>query len=224
MSFQHDTSRRCPRIKICGVTCPEQGLKIALLGADAIGLIVGAESPRKIGLRQASAIIQKLPPFVTKIALVANQSKERINQIISQLSVDYVQFHGDESDEFCQQFTFPYIRCLRVRDNEVNLIAQMQNILDQGAKAVLLDAWDSKKYGGTGKQIVIDYQSLRYFQHPFILAGGITADNVVQKIKDFQPYAIDVSSGVEISPGNKDMGKVYSLIYNIVNYQRSLLN
>lgn len=206
-----------PRIKICGITCVQQAVEIANLGVDALGLIVGAESPRQITLSQADQIIKALPPFITKVALVVNQPHAHIHNIINQLDIDLIQFHGDESAEFCNQFNFPYIRCLRVATDEKNIPKEIANIHNQGAIGVLLDAWDKDQYGGTGKQINAKF-SLKDIQSPVILAGGINADNAVQKLIDFQPYAIDVNSGVESAPGKKNINQIQQLMKNIHHY------
>ena len=206
-----------PRIKICGITDPLQAEEISKLGIDALGLIVGADaSKRKISLSQAEKIIAKIPPFISKVALVVNQPTAKITEIITQLDIDYIQFHGDESSDFCNQFNFPYIRCLRVKNHQ-DVSSQISTTLKQGAKAVLLDAWDEKQYGGTGKQIVLP-NALNNLPQPFILAGGISADNAVLKVKELQPYALDINSGVEISPGNKDVAKIRLLMHNINQY------
>jgi phosphoribosylanthranilate isomerase len=201
------------RIKVCGLTEPQQAKQIALLGVDAIGLIVGAKSKRQISLSKAKAIIKEIPPFVSKVVLSVNQSAEQVQEMIRQLEFDYIQFHGDESSEFCNQFNFPYIRCLHVKADTKDLPAKMQTILDEGAQAVLLDAWDDKQYGGTGKQIRLR-NSIK-LPHPFILAGGINADNATQKVLNFQPYAIDVNSGVENAPGDKNIEKIQLLMQNL---------
>jgi phosphoribosylanthranilate isomerase len=196
------------RIKICGITKPEDALSAASSGADAIGLVFYAASPRAVTVDQAARIIAVVPPFVSVVALFVNETASRINQVLSSLSIDVLQFHGDESADFCQQFNRPYIKGVRVRAG-LDLASVCRAY--PTARAVLLDAWQEGVPGGTGKTFDWSLAALQ-FSLPVVLAGGLNPGNVREAIAALQPSAVDVSGGVELRPGVKDHKKIDQFI------------
>lgn len=178
------------------------------LGVNAIGLIFYPKSPRNITLKQADALINKIPPFVDVVAVLVNPDLTTVQQIINELPIQYLQFHGEESQEFCQQFTVPYIKAVPAQ-NYANL--QQATQLYPSASAILLDTPSATERGGTGRifdwTIIPDTTSL-----PIILAGGINASNVQEAIAIAKPYAVDLCSGIEASVGIKDHQKMQEFI------------
>ena len=201
------------RVKICGITRVEDALAAVRLGADAIGLVFYAESPRNVSLQAAQEIVAVLPPFISVAGLFVNASQNKIETVLSQLRLDVLQFHGDETAADCAQFNLPYIKAIRVKP-DTNLL---QCCLEfNSAKALLLDAYTDAAYGGTGH--VFDWNLIpRSLPLPVILAGGLTAENVGAAIQQIQPYAVDVSGGVEQAKGIKDAEKIAAFM-RAVNY------
>ncbi len=192
------------RVKICGITNVKDALDVVEAGADAIGLVFYAPSPRSVMLAQAKEIVSSVPAFVTVVGLFVNAEKSEIEKIIAEVGIDLIQFHGDESPAFCRQFNRPYIKVVRVK-LDTNLIQYADDFFD--AKALLLDAYAEGLPGGTGHSF--DWGLIpSNLATPVILAGGLNVENVAQAIKTVQPYAVDVSSGVEVAKGIKDAYKV----------------
>ena len=201
------------RVKICGITRVEDALAAVRLGADAIGLVFYAESPRNVSLQAAQEIVSVLPPFISVVGLFVNASQNKIETVLSQLRLDVLQFHGDEAAADCAQFNLPYLKAIRVKP-DTNLL---QCCLEfNSAKALLLDAYTEAAYGGTGH--VFDWNLIpKSLPLPVILAGGLTAENVGAAIQQIQPYAVDVSGGVEQAKGIKDAEKIAAFM-RAVNY------
>jgi phosphoribosylanthranilate isomerase len=198
------------RIKICGITRPEDARAAVDAGADAIGLVFYASSPRSVTLEQAQAICAVIPPFVTIVALTVNADKALLQEIIGALPVSLLQFHGDEEPEHCEAFSIPYIKALRMSDG-LDVVAECERF--SSALALLLDAYQPGKPGGTGESF--DWGRVPGSIGPgIILAGGLTPGNVEQAIERVSPYAVDVSGGVEESPGIKDVFKINEFIGN----------
>ena len=192
------------RIKICGITRPGDARAAVANGADAIGLVFYAKSPRAVTVEQARSIVAVVPPFVSVVALFVDEAADQITRILGSVQIDLIQFHGDEAPEFCRQFGRPWIKALRVRP-QMNLEAQCHRY--RNARGVLLDSWQEGVPGGTGK--VFDWQlASNELPLPVVLAGGLHADNVGSAIDRVQPAAVDVSGGVEQSPGIKDAEKI----------------
>ena len=191
------------RIKICGVKDGQIARAAAEAGADAIGMMFYEKSKRHITLGQAQSIVSAVPPMVNKIGVVVNPTNEHVELLLENLALDYLQFHGDESPEFCASFGLPYIKAIRVADGcNVNRIEEQFNT----ASAILLDTFVSNEYGGTGK--AFDWRIARYNgTKPIILAGGLDIDNIGEAINTALPYAVDISSGVETN-GQKDVQKI----------------
>ncbi|MFJ3150941.1 phosphoribosylanthranilate isomerase [Pseudomonas hunanensis] len=192
------------RSKICGITRIEDALAAAEAGADAIGFVFYAKSPRAVDVRQARAIIAELPPFVTTVGLFVNASRCELNEILEVVPLDLLQFHGDETPQDCEGYHRPWIKALRVRPGD-DLEAACQ--LYAGARGILLDTYVSGVPGGTGEAFDWSLVPARLGK-PIILAGGLSADNVGQAIARVKPYAVDVSGGVEQAKGIKDAAKI----------------
>ena len=192
------------RVKICGITRVQDALEAVRCGADAIGLVFYAASPRYVSISQAQQIVSAIPPFVSVVGLFVNASQTEIETILSQVKLDVVQFHGDESAAECERIKLPYFKAIRVKP-DTNLLQYEVDF--SSAKALLLDAYAESAYGGTGQ--VFDWDLIpQNMSKPVILAGGLTVENVGLAIEKVQPYAVDVSGGVELSKGIKDAKKM----------------
>ena len=196
------------RSKICGITRVEDALAAVEAGADAIGLVFYAKSPRAVSIEQAKAIVAALPPFVTSVGLFVDMPRETLQALLREVPLDLLQFHGDESPADCEGFARPYIKALRVRADQD--VARMMAPYS-GACGILLDTFVEGVPGGTGA--AFDWSLVpREAGKPIILAGGLTPDNVAQAIAQVCPYAVDVSGGVEAAKGIKDAGKVKAFL------------
>ena len=196
------------RSKICGITRIEDALAALEAGADAIGLVFYGKSPRAVGVEQAAAIVQALPPFVTSVGLFVDMPRDELQQLLQRLPLDLLQFHGDESPADCEGHGRPYIKALRVRPGE-DVAAAMAPY--SGAQGILLDTFVEGVPGGTGASF--DWSLVpEDAAKPIILAGGLDADNVATAIRQVRPYAVDVSGGVEASKGIKDAGKIRAFV------------
>ncbi|MGC7837319.1 phosphoribosylanthranilate isomerase [Pseudomonas wayambapalatensis] len=192
------------RTKICGITRIEDALAAVEAGADAIGFVFYAKSPRAVDVRQARAIIEQLPPFVTTVGLFVNASRCELNEILEVVPLDLLQFHGDETPADCGGYHRPWIKALRVRPGD-DIEAACQQY--SGARGILLDTYVAGVPGGTGE--AFDWSLVpERLSKPIILAGGLSADNVGQAIAQVRPYAVDVSGGVEQAKGIKDASKI----------------
>ena len=182
----------------------KDALDVVEAGADAIGLVFYAPSPRAVTLAQAKEVVASIPAFVTVVGLFVNAEKSEIEKTITEVGIDLMQFHGDESPDFCRQFNRPYIKAVRVKA-DTNLIQYADEFFD--AKALLLDAYAEGLPGGTGQSF--DWSLIpSNLAKSVILAGGLNAENVAQAINAVQPYAVDVSGGVEVAKGIKDVYKI----------------
>lgn len=202
------------RIKICGITRLEDALAATYAGADAIGFVFYPPSPRSITLEAAEKIIQSLPPFATTVGLFVNASFEEVSKISNKLSLDLLQFHGEESPEHCEQFNQPWIKALRVQAT-TDITKEIKRY--NKAQGILLDSYVAGVQGGTGA--TFDWSLIpQQTNKPIILAGGLTIDNVQQAIKIAKPYAVDISGGVENTKGIKDHDKIKNFIKKVKNY------
>lgn len=196
------------RVKICGITRPQDALAAARHGADAIGLVFYAPSPRAVDIATARAIVRVLPPFVSVVALFVNAAADQIRSVLSEVSVDLLQFHGDELPQDCEGFGKPWIKAVAMRE-DIDLTEVAARY--RGAAGLLVDAYHPGVAGGTGQ--VFDWSRIpATLGLPLVLAGGLSPDNVTQAIQQVQPYAVDVSSGVERHKGIKDEDKVAMFI------------
>ncbi len=198
------------RVKICGITSSEDALAAVAAGADALGFVFYAKSPRAVSPEQAAAIIHSLPPFVTTVGLFVNAERARIESTVLGCGLDAIQLHGDESPQDCLYSGCRVIKALRIKDS-----ASLERAADYEVSGLLFDAWSDRVYGGSGE--VFDWHLLKDFasHHPVILAGGLNPENVADAIRQVRPYAVDVSSGVELSPGKKDLIKVAEFIRQV---------
>ncbi|MBE9179833.1 phosphoribosylanthranilate isomerase [Oculatella sp. LEGE 06141] len=201
------------RVKICGITQPEQGAAIARLGATALGFICVPQSPRYVVPEQIRAVVEHLAVPVDRVGVFADVPLEEMVRVVAIANLNGVQLHGNESPAVCRQLKsalpgIEVIKALRVRNS--NALEQAQ--LYYGAvDTLLLDAYHPDVLGGTGK--TLDWSALQQFcpTCPWFLAGGINPDNVLNALSQIQPHGIDLSSGVEISPGYKDLDRVAQL-------------
>ena len=199
------------RVKICGITRVEDALLVAEAGVDAIGLVFHEKSPRYVSIEQAQKICQALPAFISVVALFKDESDAQVRHVEQTLAIDVLQFHGLETADFCRQFQRPYIKALGVAGVD-DLISMAQPYDD--AQAILLDAHAAGEQGGSGQ--VFDWHKIpSEWKDKIILAGGLTPTNIAQAMKVASPYALDLSSGVESSPGCKDTVKVHALMQQI---------
>ena len=199
------------RIKICGIKHLDDALKAIEFGADAIGLIFVEKSPRYVSLTDARVIAESLPPFVTSVGLFMNASEETVREALKVVPLNLLQFHGEESPAFCDQFGVPYVKVLKMREN-VNVIAFTQEY--PNAAGILLDTYHEKG-GGTGESF--DWSLIpEDVSVPLILAGGLTPENVASAVETVKPYAVDVSSGVESEPAVKDHKKIEQFIKEVL--------
>jgi phosphoribosylanthranilate isomerase len=208
------------RVKICGITQIEQGKAIVELGADSIGFICVPESPRYISADRLRTIADTLPSKTVKVGVFANHGLTEIVAVVQQAHLSAVQLHGAESPEFCRQLRQvirPEIELIKAfRLKSAASLAETSAYLDC-VDTLLLDAYHPQILGGTGH--TIDWQDLVQFKPaiPWLLAGGLTPDNISEALSRLQPDGIDLSSGVERSPGDKDLAKVAQLFEAINN-------
>lgn len=196
------------RTKICGITRVEDALDAVALGADAIGLVFYPKSPRAVNMQQASAIVSSLPPLVTVVGLFVNAAPDEVRKVLAGVKLSLLQFHGDETAAYCEQFDRPYIKAVAVKPG-VDLPGYAAQF--GSAQGLLLDAYQEGLAGGTGQ--VFDWKLIPDgLGKPVILAGGLNADNVTQAMFQVHPYAVDVSGGVESEKGIKDAAKVAAFI------------
>lgn len=198
------------RVKICGITQPQQSLAIANLGATALGFICVPTSPRYVTIEQIQAAVAPLPDHLDKIGVFANSSILQISETVQTSNLTGVQLHGDETPEFCDQLrqilpNIEIIKALRVRN--LQQLETTANYIDY-VDTLLLDAYHPQQLGGTGK--TLDWEMLQAYKpsRPWFLAGGLTPDNILTALNQIHPNGIDLSSGVERSPGDKDLDKV----------------
>ncbi len=201
------------RVKICGITRVEDAQAASAAGADAIGLVFYRPSPRNVTLERARSIATQMPPFIATVAVFVNPSREEVEQVIRECGVTLLQFHGEESPEFCAGFSRPYIKAARIRPG-LDLIKYLAPYAS--ARAWMLDAFHGDLWGGTGG--AFDWSLVpEGMARPVILSGGLTVDNVAGAIRSVKPYAVDVSSGVEASKGIKDAAKIAAFIGAVQN-------
>ena len=205
------------RVKICGITRVEDAISAVNAGADAIGLVFYAPSPRALTIAQAQQIVAAIPPFVSVVGLFVNALQTEIESVLSKVRLDILQFHGDETaqdcEQVCQQINLPYYKAIRVKA-DTNLLQCEAEF--KSAKALLLDTYSETAVGGTGQ--VFDWNLIpNNLTKPVILAGGLTADNVALAIQQVCPYAVDVSGGVEQNKGIKDAAKIAAFMRGVSN-------
>jgi len=188
------------RVKICGITRPEDGIAAAQAGADAIGLVFYPGSSRLVDVATANTIIHALAPFVTTVGLFLDATADHVRAVLRQVPLDLLQFHGSESPEFCAQFERPYIKAVPMRF-EADVEAYAEDF--KQAKGLLLDSHGGDKIGGSGERF--DWRRIPAgLSKPVILAGGLGPENIAAAVQQVKPYGVDISSGVEAAKGIKD--------------------
>jgi phosphoribosylanthranilate isomerase len=196
------------KVKICGITNFADAKVAAEAGADVLGFVFYEKSPRSITCEAAAAIIRELPPFIIKAGVFVDAPEDVVVQAIRECGLNLLQFHGEETPDYCLQFGIMSMKAFRVRD-----ASSLQALREYPTDAWLLDAYTPGKLGGTGE--VFNWDLAREAQswgRPVFLAGGLTSDNVAEAIERARPYAVDVSSGVEAAPGRKDAARIKAFI------------
>lgn len=206
---------RRTRVKVCGMRKPEQAAQLVDLGVDAIGMIFYESSPRCITLDQAKLVRQAVPAFVNLVGVFVNTDSDEINAIADNVGLDLIQLHGDQSLDFANHLSKPYIKVIRVKNQE---IINQERQIHSKAQGYLLDTFSDSAYGGTGHCIEHELLSLP-LQKNTILAGGINVDNI-DSVLTLNPYAVDVNSGVEITPGDKDIKKIELIMNKIYKFDQ----
>lgn len=205
-----------PWIKICGVTRTEDTDAAVRSGADALGANFYPPSPRFLTQARLAEVFAQVPGCVKRVALFVNPTRAEVESILASGYIDWLQFHGDETSIFCESFGYPYIKALRV--GEYENLAQRADEFNE-AELVLLDAFDKKAPGGTGK--VFDWKAIETLsdsvREKLLLAGGLTPENIGSAVAEVNPFGVDVSSGVERSPGIKDHAKIKAFIEGAMN-------
>jgi len=199
------------RVKICGFTKVSDAVSAANLGVDAIGLVFYPPSPRYVSIEKAVDIVKALPAFVTVVALFVDETEAQIREVLNNVAIDCIQFHGDEAVEQCRLYNKPYMKAIRMKP-ELDVMALAKEYCD--ASALLLDAYHPGIKGGSGSKFDWDLIP-NDCSLPVILAGGLQVDNAKQAVQSVKPYALDVSSGVESSKGIKDVAKMAAFIQAI---------
>jgi phosphoribosylanthranilate isomerase len=200
------------RVKICGITRRQDAEFAIEMGADALGLVFYAASPRAVTIAQAVDICQGLPPFVSLVGLFVNPQAAEVQATLEQLPLSLLQFHGDETATFCQQFHQPYMKAVRMQEP-----ADLEHAVQSHpqASALLLDSFKAGVPGGTGQ--TFDWSMISPVDKPVILAGGLTVDNVSSAIQQIRPYGVDVSGGVESAKGIKNNEKIRAFMQEVAN-------
>ncbi len=202
------------RVKICGLTRPGDARTAALLGVDAVGLVFYPPSPRHVDIAQAQAVVAALPPFVAVVGLFVDESPQRVAEVLSQVRIDLLQFHGEESPDYCQAFGRSYIKAVRMTPGtDLALVASDY----RSASGLLLDADDRLAKGGTGKSF--DWAMIPPLcPLPVILAGGLGPGNAGLALRQVRPFGLDVSSGVEAAKGVKDKDKMAAFLKEVQDF------
>jgi phosphoribosylanthranilate isomerase len=200
------------KIKICGITNFRDAVKSLDCGADALGFIFYEKSKRYISPPEAQKIIKELPPFVTKVAVFVDCPFRQIIKITSELFINAIQLHGSETPEFCAKFSYPVIKALRIKDS-IDIL-QVDSFATQ---TILFDTYSESDYGGTGKSFNWKVLEKLNTDKKIILSGGLNPGNIEKAITTVRPYGVDVSSGVETSPGIKDHKKIKKFIEAVKN-------
>lgn len=199
------------RVKICGITRPEDGVATAQVGVDAIGLMFYAGSSRRVSLEQARRVADALPPFVTIVGVFVDPRPGDVEAVLAAVPLQLLQFHGDESPQFCEAFALPYMKAVRVRPG-LDLVQYASRF--SRAKALLLDAFVQGAHGGTGQSF--DWSLVPPgLGLPLVLSGGLNPENVADAIRRVRPWAVDVSSGVELAMGVKDPQRIAAFMQGV---------
>jgi len=197
------------KVKICGNTNLDDTMAAVQAGADAVGFVFYKKSPRAVEPKAAAEIISRLPPFVVPVGVFVNEELGTVRRILEDCNIPLAQLHGDESPQYCAELGRSVIKAIRVRDR-----GDLERMALYQVAGFVLDAFVEGVPGGTGVTIDWDLASEAQVMGPIILAGGLTPDNVLEAVRQARPYGVDVSSGVEASPGRKDHAKIRAFIAN----------
>lgn len=196
------------KVKICGITNQADALGAVEAGADALGFVFYEPSPRHVTTATAANIIRQLPPFLVKVGVFVDAPEDLVLRAIGECGLNLLQFHGNEPPEYCQQFGLMSMKAFRLRDS-----ASLQELAGYSTDAWLLDTYAADKPGGTGETFNWELAlEARNWGRPIFLAGGLTPENVAEAVRRVRPYAVDVSTGVEVAPGKKDVAKMKAFI------------
>ncbi|MEO7298131.1 MAG: phosphoribosylanthranilate isomerase [Verrucomicrobiota bacterium] len=196
------------KIKICGITNLADATAAVEAGADALGFMFYEESPRAVTVETAAEIVRHLPAWILKVGVFVNPSPDLVMTALGACALNLLQFHGDESPEFCASFGVMSIKAFRVKDAD-----SLLPMPDYRTDVFLLDSFVNGKAGGTGEKFNWDLAvQAKKFGKPIFLAGGLTPENVRNAVREVQPFGVDVSSGVESAPGKKDHGKIWEFV------------
>ena len=199
------------RVKICGITRPADALAAAHAGADAIGLVFYPPSPRYLSLERAREVRDVLPPFVQTVALFVNADGAQVSQVIGRVHPAMLQFHGDETPDFCAQFGLPFVKACRMKEG----VSALEYLRPFSRAAAWLFDSHVPEYGGVGESF--DWSLVPATDKPVILSGGLSRDKVAEAIRRVRPWGVDVSSGVESAKGVKDAAKIAAFIAEVRN-------
>ncbi len=201
------------RIKVCGLTDPDQALETCMAGADAIGFVFTPKSPRLLSREDARHIIKKMPPMVQSVGVFVDESIDTIREIVEFCGIDLVQLHGSEPPGFCKLLAPRVIKAFRVKNDRV--LQEIENY-SGAVRGILIDTWARGTHGGTGKTFDWDVarKIVASIDMPVILAGGLEPGNVEEAVSKVRPWGVDVSSGVETAPGQKSIEKIKEFIRN----------
>jgi phosphoribosylanthranilate isomerase len=201
------------RVKICGITREQDAAAVVQAGADALGLVFYPKSPRHVTLDQAWRIATAVAPFVTVTGLFVNATAEHVREVLASVPLGLLQFHGQETNEHCNCFGLPFIKSIAMK-GETDLLSLVSGYPD--AAGILLDTWQPDSHGGGG--VAFDWQQVpEDIPVPIILAGGLTPANVANAISSVRPYAVDVSTGVELGRGIKSREKIEAFMREVRN-------
>lgn len=196
------------KVKICGITNLPDAQAAVAAGADMLGFIFAEKSPRRMTVESVAVLGRQLPLHVLRVGVFVDASEDFVMRACRECGLNLLQFHGSEPPEFCTQFGIMSIKAFRVRDEQ-----SLATLLDYPTDAWLLDTYSESQEGGTGKTFNWDLAcSAKQHGRPIFLAGGLTPENVAEAVRRVQPFAVDVSSGVEATPGRKDQAKVAAFI------------
>ncbi len=202
------------KIKICGITNPIDALHAVNSGADALGFVFYKQSPRNVSANIVKSIVANLPPFVLPVGVFVNEEAAVVRDTMDECGLALAQIHGDESAEYCEALGRPVLRGIRLRDRNT-FMAMAEYKGRARVRGFVLDAFSDTGYGGTGKTADWSLAKEAAQSFSFLLAGGLTPDNVQEAIQHVHPYGVDVSSGVEATPGKKDPAKVQAFIHRV---------
>jgi len=205
------------RVKICGITRADDALAAAEMGADAIGLVFYSASPRHVEIERAAEICRRLPAFVTTVALFLDAELSQVEQVLENVPIDLLQFHGSEDPAYCERFGLPYIKALGMGSLSGDGLVSRSKAYEN-ARGLLLDSHAHGAAGGTGEPF--DWDRIPDLDKPVILAGGLTVENVAAAIRGVHPWAVDVSSGVEEDKGIKSVDLMSAFMYEVENANR----